>query len=89
VRVQSEIGRPLWQQPALANVKAGSHLAVAGAAGPKIFTVTESRATAIWGVGPGTVPGQPVLNEDGRLVGVATGGRVVPIARACGPIRRC
>ena len=40
--------------------------------------------------GLGVFAGAPVLNAEGRLVGVIdAGGAVVPIVRACGVIRRC
>lgn len=89
VRVQDDLGRPLWQEPAATTVRPGDRLAVAGPGKPRLFSVTESRPTAIWGAGAGTRPGAPVLDPQGRVVGVTTGGRVVPIARACGVIRRC
>jgi hypothetical protein len=88
VRVDGEIGTPLWQRRSPAPVRAGDFLVAAGRS-PVVFGVTEARAGAIWGAPAGTAPGTPVLDESGRLVGVATGGRVVPIERACGVIRRC
>jgi hypothetical protein len=54
-----------------------------------IFVVTESRHSAIWGLRGRAEPGAPVFDESGRLVGVTTSSRVVPIGRACGGIRRC
>ena len=89
VRVEGELARPLWQRVAPVEARPGSRLAVAAPEGPKLFTVTEVHPGAIWGADPGTKGGQPVLDELGRLVGVTTGGRIVPIARACGTIRRC
>jgi hypothetical protein len=89
VRVEGELGRALWQTRAPATVQKGDQLAVAGSGTPSLFVVTEARHAAIWGLHAGTPPGRPVLNESGQIVGITTGGRVVPIDRACGTIRRC
>jgi hypothetical protein len=89
VRVQGEVAPPLWQQRRPAPVQRGDRLVAVGPQGPAIFGATEARHTAIWGLGARGLPGAPVLDETGRLVGVATTSRVVPIGRACGPIRRC
>ncbi|MDQ3992863.1 MAG: S1C family serine protease [Actinomycetota bacterium] len=89
VRVQGQLARPLWQSRAPAAVRKGDRLAIAGSGQATLFAVTEARHRAIWGADAGTAPGRPVLNEAGRVVGITTGGRVVPIDRACGSIRRC
>jgi hypothetical protein len=89
VRVEGELARALWQTRAPAPVRKGDRLAVAGSGEPVLFVVTEARHAAIWGIDPGTPPGRPVLNASGQVVGITTGGRVVPIDRACGTIRRC
>jgi hypothetical protein len=89
VRVEGELGRGLWQTRASAPVRKGDRLAIAGPGAPALFVVTEARHRAIWGVEAGTPPGRPVLNESGRVVGITTGSRIVPIDRACGAIRRC
>ena len=89
VRVDGELARPLWQRRSAAPVSPGDRLAIAGGAEPRLFSAGEVRHAAIWGAGAGTQPGSPVLDSSGRVVGVTTGGRVVPIDRACGPIRRC
>jgi hypothetical protein len=91
VRVRETLPQPaLWQRRRPARVEPGDGLVAAGTRGVATFVVEEARHAAIWGARPGTTPsGAPVLAEDGRLVGVATGSRVVPIARACGAIRRC
>lgn len=89
VRVEDDLPRALWQTRAAAPVRKGDQLAVAGPGEPVLFTVSESRHAAIWGVPAGTPAGRPVLDEDGHVVGITTGSRIVPIDRACGPIRRC
>jgi hypothetical protein len=89
VRVAGEVARPLWQARRAAGVEAGERLLVAGSGGGTIFTATEPHYAAIWGVSAQATPGAPVLNDAGRLVGVVTRNRVVPIGRACGAIRRC
>jgi hypothetical protein len=89
VRVEGDLGRALWQTRAPAAVRKGEQLAVAGSGARALFVVTEARHAAIWGLDSGTPPGRPVVNESGRVVGVTTGSRVIPIDRACGPIRRC
>ena len=89
VRVEGDLGRPLWQQRAATPLAPGDRLAVAGPKEPLVFSVSEARHAAIWGAGAGLAPGQPVLNGEGQVVGVTTGGRIVPVGRACGPIRRC
>lgn len=91
VRVAEDLPLPpLWQERSAAPVAKGDALVAAGARGTATFVVDDARHAAIWGARPNTTPpGAPVLSEDGRLVGVATGSRVVPIGRACGKIRRC
>ncbi|HWN21849.1 MAG TPA: hypothetical protein VNP93_07730 [Gaiellaceae bacterium] len=89
VRVEGDVARPLWQQRQAAPVQKGDTLVAATTAGSAIFVVTESRHTAIWGLRGRPVPGAPVFDESGRLVGVTTTSRVIPIDRACGSIRRC
>ena len=89
VRVKGDVARPLWEQRRAGPVTKGAMLVALTAAGPAVFTVTESRHAAIWGLRGGSEPGAPVFDESGRLVGVTTGSRVVPIGRACGSIRRC
>jgi len=89
VRVEGEVARPLWQQRVAARVKQGDTLVVSRPTGSAVFVVTESRDAAIWGLRGRSVPGAPVLDESGGLVGVTTTSRVVPIGRACGSIRRC
>jgi hypothetical protein len=89
VRVEGDVARPLWQQRRAATVQKGDALVAATPAGSAIFVVTESRQAAIWGLKGRPVPGAPVFDESGRLVGVTTTSRVVPIDRACGSIRRC
>jgi len=89
VRVEGELWQALWQTRAPTPVRKGDHLAVAGPGEAALFVVSEARHAAIWGVPAGTPPGRPVLNESGRVVGVTTGSRIVPIDRACGSIRRC
>jgi len=89
VRVEDELPRALWQTRAAAPVRQGDQLTVAGPGEPVLFTVSEARHAVIWGVPAGTPAGRPVLNDDGRVVGITTGSRVVPIDRACGAIRRC
>ena len=89
VRVEGDVARPLWQQRQAAPVQKADTLVAVTSAGPAVFVVTESRHAAIWGLHGGSEPGAPVFDESGRLVGVTTGSRVVPIGRACGSIRRC
>jgi hypothetical protein len=89
VRIEGDVARPLWQRRQAAPVQQGAKLAAATPSGTVVFAVTESRHAAIWGLGDRSVPGAPVFDESGRLVGVTTGSRVVPIGRACGSIRRC
>jgi hypothetical protein len=89
VRVEGELGQALWQTRAPAPVRRGDQLAVAGPREAAVFVVSEARHAAIWGLPAGTPPGRPVLNESGRVVGITTGSRIVPIDRACGSIRRC
>lgn len=89
VRVEGEVSRPLWQRRRPAPVAAGDRLVAVAPSGPEVFGVTEARHAAIWGLRGRAVPGAPVLDDSGVLVGVTTGSRVVPIGRACGTIRRC
>jgi hypothetical protein len=92
IRVPENLALPaLWQERRAAPVAKGDGLVAAGTRGTATFVVDGApRHTAIWGARAGsTPPGAPVLSEDGRLVGVATGSRVIPIGRACGKIRRC
>jgi hypothetical protein len=89
VRVEDALPRALWQTRAAAPVRKGDQLAVAGPGDPLLFSVSEARHAAIWGIPAGTPAGRPVLNDGGRVVGVTVGNRVVPIDRACGAIRRC
>lgn len=89
VRVEGDLARPLWQQRQAAPVQKADTLVAVTSAGPAVFVVTESRHAAIWGLRGGSEPGAPVFDGSGRLVGVTTGSRVVPIGRACGSIRRC
>jgi hypothetical protein len=89
VRVQGDVARPLWQQRQAAPVRKGARLVAATRSGSVLFVVTESRHSAIWGLRGRAEPGAPVFDESGRLVGVTTSSRVVPIGRACGGIRRC
>ncbi len=89
VRLEADVARPLWQRRQVATVEKGDTLVAATPAGSVIFVVTESRHAAIWGLRGRPVPGAPVFDESGLLVGVTTTSRVVPIARACGSIRRC
>lgn len=89
VRVEGDVARPLWQERRAAPVAKGEQLVAVTAAGSVVFVVTESRHAAIWGLRGRPVPGGPVFDESGRLVGVTTTSRIVPIGRACGSIRRC
>ncbi len=89
VRVRGDVAPPLWQQRRPAPVGQGDRLVAVAPQGPAIFAARESRHAAIWGLQGRAAPGAPVLDASGRLVGVATGSRVVPIGRACGTIRRC
>jgi hypothetical protein len=89
VRVEGEIGPALWQTRSPAPVRQGDQLAVAGPGEASLFVVAEARHAAIWGLPAGTPPGRPVLDGAGRIVGITTGSRVVPIDRACGTVRRC
>ena len=89
VRVQGALARPLWQQRRAAPVKRGDMLVATMPGGAATFAVTESRHAAIWGLRGRPVPGAPVFDESGVLVGITTGSRVVSIGRACGSIRRC
>jgi hypothetical protein len=90
VRVAGVLPRPLWQQRGPAAVASGDRLVAVTADGSTTFDTKTVGAGAIWGLGTGFAPGAPVVSESGRLVGVTTaGGRVVPIGRLCGSIRRC
>jgi hypothetical protein len=89
VRVDGDVARPLWQQRRAAPVQKGDRLVAVTPAGSAVFVVTESRHSAIWGLRGRPVPGAPVFDESGRLVGVTTTSRIIPIDRACGSIRRC
>jgi hypothetical protein len=89
VRVEGDVDEPLWQFRRAAPVEPGQRLLVAERRGGSIFTAVEPRYAAIWGVPEQARPGEPVLNDAGRIVGVVVGNRVVPIGRACGTIRRC
>ena len=89
VRVRGEIAPALWQQRRPAQVQAGDRLVAVTPQAPTIFAATEARHAAIWGMRGRSIPGAPVFGESGRIVGVSTGSRVVPIGRACGTIRRC
>ncbi len=89
VRVPEVLPRPLWQQRRAAGVTRGDRLVAVTADGVTTFAAKSAGRNAIWGLGAATAPGAPVLNESGRLVGVTSAGRVVPIGRACGSIRRC
>jgi hypothetical protein len=90
VRVAEPLPRPLWQERRPALVQPGDALVAVTADGSSTFTATAAGRLGIWGLGRGVAAGAPVVDASGRLVGVtAAGGRVVPIGRACGSIRRC
>lgn len=89
VRVEGDVARPLWQRRQAAPVTKDEKLVAAAPSGSVVFVVREARHAAIWGLPGTTMPGAPVFDESGRLVGVTTGSRVVPIDRACRGIRRC
>jgi len=89
VRVPEVLPRPLWQQRRPAGVAQGDRLVAVADKGSTTFAVKAAGRNAIWGLAAPASPGAPVLDESGRLVGVTTTGRVVPIGRACGSIRRC
>ena len=86
------IAKPLWDAPARTPVRRGELLAIVGRRSAKTVSVGRAGARRVYldtgGLGP--FVGSPVLDAEGRLVGVVdAGGAAVPIARACGVIRRC
>lgn len=93
VRVgQDGIADALWSAPVQTTVTNGERLALVGRTTARTVEVAQAATRRVYltttGLGP--FAGAAVLNSTGRLVGVVdAGGGVVPIARACGVIRRC
>jgi S1-C subfamily serine protease len=86
------IATPLWNTAERTATRAGEVLAVVGRRGARTVAVERAgrRRLYLGTTGLGSLAGAPVLNTAGRLVGVLdSGGGAVPIARACGVIRRC
>lgn len=90
VRVDAVLGRPLWEQRRPVSVGRGDWLVAVGNADARHLEATSPRYAAIAVRGElAGVAGAPVLNESGRLIGIASPSGVIPIGRACGTIRRC
>lgn len=100
LRVHDGIGRPLWARRGNDSLKTGAR-AVIVPAGPD--TPLEEAPVGGWSKGAFTLEaaanplnvGAAVIGERGRVAGVVVaigsggGHRVVPLGRACGPIRDC
>lgn len=99
LRVHDGIGRPLWARRGNDSLETGAR-AVVVPAGPD--TPLEQVPVGAWRRGAflvdgGSNPlalGAAVIGERGRVAGVVVargpaGHRVVPLGRACGPIRSC
>ena len=93
VRVaRSGVASALWDQPRRESVTTGERVAVVGRTTARTVEVARAGARRLYLTtsGLGVFAGAPVLNAEGRLVGVIdAGGAAVPIVRACGVIRRC
>ena len=90
--VAAGVAEPLWETTARTPARTGERLAVVGRTTARTVEVAQATARRLYlGTnGLGAFAGAPVLNSEGRLVGVIdAGGAAVPIARACGVIRRC
>jgi hypothetical protein len=90
--VAAGVADPLWDAPVRTAARTGERLAVVGRTTARTVEVEQAAARRLYlrtsGLGP--FAGAPVLNAEGRLVGVIdAGGAAVPVARACGVIRRC
>jgi hypothetical protein len=86
------VADPLWEDASRTAVRTGERLAVVGRTTSRTVEVAQAarRRLYLGTSGLGGFAGAPVLNAEGRLVGVIdAGGAAVPIARACGVIRRC
>ena len=100
LRVHDGIGRPLWARRGNDSLETGAH-AVVVPAGPD--TPLEEAPVGAWSNGAFVLDaaanplnvGAAVVGERGRVAGVVVaitsggGHRVVPLGRACGPIRDC
>ena len=99
LRVHDGIGRPLWARRGNDSLKTGGN-AVIVPAGPD--TPLDEAAVTSWRNGAFLLDGASnplnvgaaVIGERGRVAGVVVavtgaGYRVVPLGRACGPIRDC
>jgi hypothetical protein len=100
LRVHDGIGRPLWARRGNDSLEAGGN-AVIVPAGPD--TPLEQAPVGGWSKGAFLLDaaanplnvGAAVIGERGRVAGVVVsispggGHRVVPLGRACGPIRSC
>lgn len=89
--VAAGVADPLWDTPLRTSTRTGERLAVVGRTTARTVEVERAaRRVYLRTSGLGAFVGAPVLNAEGRLVGVIdAGGAAVPIARACGVIRRC
>ena len=93
VRVSgTPLGPALWGDPGRPKVRNDQLVTAVGRRSARTFAIAQAAKRRLYpeAAGLGTFAGAPVLNAESQLVGVVdSGGGIVPIARACGPIRRC
>jgi len=88
----SGLGVALWGDPGRPAVRNGQLVAVVGRRSARTVSIAQAGKRRLYpdSSGLGDFAGAPVLDAQSQLVGVVdSGGGIVPIARACGPIRRC
>lgn len=88
----AKVGGALWGDPGRPAVRNGQLVAVVGRRSARTVEIAQAGRRRLYPAsgGLGALAGAPVLDAQSQLVGVVdSGGGIVPIARACGVIRRC
>lgn len=88
----SRLGPALWGDPGRPKVRNDQLVAAVGRRSARTIAIAQAGKRRLYpdAGGLGAFAGAPVLNAQSQLVGVVdAGGGIIPIARACGPIRRC
>ena len=88
----AQLGPALWGDPSRRKARNGQLVAVVGRRSASTVSIAQAGRKRLYPAtgGLGTLAGAPVLDAESQLVGIVdSGGGIVPIARACGVIRRC